>query len=177
TFWGAYESSKRRPVTTLTDLRGNAQLAPAHIGHGYISEHLMIQVGLTAVIDNLGGLPVFSQCLDGQRNGRRAIAEQFQLLQQHLPMPTGLLMISDRGTYSAEHVARLHRHGSYVLCSMRWDDYRAVYDAYADQLCWQQASYLSVEQLRRRRTNSTLPREQYRIAVLKHNLTDPSTKQ
>jgi hypothetical protein len=61
-------------------------------------------------------------------------------LQQHLPMPTGLLMISDRGTYSAEHVARLHRHGSYVLCSMRWDDYRAVYDAHADQLRWQQAS-------------------------------------
>src|SRR5262245_26549278 len=149
TFWGAYESSKRRPVTPLTDLRGDAQLAPAHIGHGYISEHLMIQVGLTAVIDKLGGLPVFSQCLDGQRNGRRAIAEQFQLLQQHLPMPTGLLMISDRGTYSAEHVARLHRHGSYVLCSMRWDDYRAVYDAHADQLRWQQASYLSIEQLRR----------------------------
>src|SRR4249920_220722 len=33
TFWGAYESSKRRPVTPLADLRGDAQLAPAHIGH------------------------------------------------------------------------------------------------------------------------------------------------
>jgi hypothetical protein len=47
---------------------------------------------------------LFNQCLDGQRNGRRALLEQFQLLQQHLPLPTSLLMISDRGTYSADHV-------------------------------------------------------------------------
>jgi hypothetical protein len=177
TFCGAYETSQPRPVTPLTAFRGDAQLPPAHIGHGYISEVLMIQVGLTAVVDSQGGLPVFSQCLDGQRNGRRAIAEQFQLLQQQLPLPTGLLMISDRGTYSADHVSRLYRHGYYALCSMRWNDYQAVYDAQADQLHWQQASFLSVEQRRRRQTNSTLPREQYRLAVLKHALTDPSTRQ
>src|SRR5215831_11456895 len=80
TFWGAYETSQPRPVTPLTALRGNDQLAPAHIGHGYVTKNLMIQVGLTAVVDSHGGLPVFNQCLDGQRNGRRrAIAEQFQL--------------------------------------------------------------------------------------------------
>src|SRR5262249_50684691 len=93
TFYGAYETSQRRPVTPLAAVRGDAQMPPAHIGHGHISPALMIQVGLTAVVDSQGGLPVFSQCLDGQRNGRRAIAEQFQLLQQHLPLPTGLLMI------------------------------------------------------------------------------------
>jgi Domain of unknown function (DUF4277) len=177
TFWGAYETSQRRPVTPLSALRGDAQLPPAHIGHGYVSEALMIQVGLTAVVDGQGSLPVFSQCLDGQRNGRRAIAEQFQLLQQHVPLPTGLLMISDRGTYSADHVSRLYRHGYYALCSMRWNDYQAVYDAHADRLQWEQASFLSVEQRRRRQTNSTLPCEQYRIAVLKHALTDPVTRQ
>ena len=176
TFWGAYEASQRRPATPLSSLRGDGELPPAHIGHGYISEQLMVQVGLTAVVDGLGGLPVFSECLDGQRNGRRAIAEQFQLLQQHLPLRTGLLMISDRGTYSAEHVCRLHRHGSYVLCSMRWNDYQAIYDAQAKRLHWQQASFLSIEQRRRRETQSSLPREQYRIAVLKHDLTDPSTR-
>ena len=177
TFWGAYETSQRRPATPLSALRGDAQLPPAHIGHGYVTEKLMIQVGLTALVDSQGGLPVFSQCLDGQRNGRRAIAEQFQLLQQHVPLPTGLLMISDRGTYSAEHISRLYRHGYYALCSMRWNDYQAVYDAHAQQLHWQQASFLSVEQHRRRQTNSTLPREQYRIAVLKHDLIDPDTRQ
>ena len=45
------------------------------------------------------------------------------------------------------------------------------------RLHWQQASFLSVEQRRRRQTNSTLPREHYRIAVLKHALIDPSTRQ
>src|SRR5262249_2085094 len=169
--------SQPRPATPLSAFRGDAQLAPAHIGHSYVGEELMIQVGLTAVVDSQGGLPVFSQCLDGQRNGCRAIAEQFQLLQQHLPLPTGLLMISDRGTYSADHVSRLYRHGYYALCSMRWDDYRPAYDAHADQLHWQTASFLSIEQPRRRQTNSTLPREQYRLAVLKHTLTDPSTRQ
>src|SRR6516225_7522758 len=167
TFWGAYETSQTRPATPLSALRGDAQLPPAHIGHGYVTEELMIQVGLTAVVDRLGGLPVFSQCLDGQRNGRRAIAEQFHLLQQHLPLPTGLLMISDRGTYSAEHVSRLYRHGYYALCSMRWNDYQAVYDAHAQQLHWQQASFLSVEQHRRRQTNSTLPR------LLNHQMKTP----
>ena len=177
TFWGAYETSKPRPVTPLSALRGDAQLPPAHIGHGYVTENLMIQVGLTAVVDSQGGLPVFSQCLDGQRNGRRAIAEQFQLLQQHMPLPTGLLMISDRGTYSADHVSRLHRHGYFALCSMRWNDYQAVYDDHADLLHWQQASFLSIEQRRRRQCNSTLPREHYRLAVVKHQLIDPSTRQ
>jgi transposase len=177
TFWGAYESSQPRPVTPLSALRGDADLPPAHIGHGYVTEALMIQVGLTAVVDGQGGLPVFGQCLDGQRNGRRAIAEQFQLLQQHLPLPTGLLMISDRGTYSADHVSRLHRHGYYALCSMCWNDYQTVYDTHADQLRWQKASFLSIEQRRRRQTNSTLPREQYRIAVVKHDLVDPDTRE
>jgi Domain of unknown function (DUF4277) len=177
TFCGAYETSQPRPVTLLSALGGDAQLPPAHIGHGYVDEALMIQVGLTAVADGHGGLPVFSQCLDGQRNGRRAIAEQFQLLQQHLPLPTGLLMISDRGTYSAEHVSRLHRHGDYALCSMRWNDYQAVYVAHADRLQWQPASFLSIEQRRRRQAQSTLPHEEYRIAVLKHVLTDPDKRQ
>jgi hypothetical protein len=76
------------------------------------------------VVDSQGGLPVFSQCLDGHRNGRRAILEQFQLLQQHLPLLIGLLMISDRGTYSAEHVHRLHRHRYHALCAMTWHEHQ-----------------------------------------------------
>jgi len=176
-FHGAYETSQPRPATTPSAFRGDAHLPPAHIGHAYIDDVLTIQVGLTTVVDGKGALPVFAHCLDGQRNGRRAITEQFQLLKQNLPLPTGLLMISDRGTYSADHVSRLYRHGYYALCSMRWQDYQAVYDVHADRLKWKQASYLSVEQRRRRQTKSTLPHEQYRIAVLKHSIIDPSTRQ
>jgi hypothetical protein len=103
------------------------------------------------------------------------VREQFQLLQQHLPLPDDLLMISDRGTFSADHVSRLYRQDYHVLCSARWDDFQAIYDAHAERLPWHEASYLSIEQRRRRETSSALPREHYRLAVLQHDLTDPST--
>ena len=164
-------------TTPLEDLRGDGHLVPAHIGHGYLTNHHMLQVGLTALIDKQGALPVFSQCLDGQRHGRLAIREQFQLLQEYLPLPEGMLLISDRGTFSADHVARLHRHGYYALCSMNWADYQANYDQHADSLHWQTASFLSREQQRRRQSGSSLPQEEYRLAVLRHALTDPSTGQ
>lgn len=176
-FYGAYASSRPRPATALDELRGDGQLPPAHIGHGYLTDHHMIHVGLTAAIDNQGALPVFSQCLDGQRHGRLAIREQFQLLNAHLPLPPGMLLTSDRGTFSADHVGRLHRHGYAVLCSMNWGDYQAIYDQHSAALHWQDASFLSREQQRRRDCHSALPHEHYRLAVLKHALTDPSTKE
>ena len=174
-FYGAYDTSLPRPPTALEDLRGDAHLPPAHIGHGYLTDAHMIKVGVSAYVDEHGAVPVFGQCLDGQRQDRRAVREQFQLLQQHLPLPDDLLMISDRGTFSADHVSRLHRHDYRVLCSVRWDDFQGVYDAHAERLQWQEASYLSIEQRRRRQTPSALPREHYRLAVLKHALIDPRT--
>ena len=177
TFYGSYASSRPRPTIALEDLRGDAELPPAHITNGYLTKHHMLQVGMTSVVDERGAVPIFSQCLDGNRNGHTAIREQVQLLDQHLRLPEGTLMISDRGTFSAEHLARLLRHGRHALCSVPWNDYRALYDAHVERLQWQTASYLSIEQQRRRNTNSSLPREEYRIAVLKHQLTDPITHQ
>jgi transposase len=174
-FFGAYPSSKPRPRTALDKLLGDSQLPPAHIGHGHLTKHHMTKVGLTAIVDEQGAVPVFSQCLDGSRQDRRAIREQFQLLGQHLPLPPNLLMVSDRGTFSADHVACLYRHGYHALCSMRWGDYRAVYDKHAAMLKWQNASFLSREQQRRRERLSALPHEHYRLAVLDHALNDPTT--
>src|SRR5262249_59709832 len=68
-----------------------------------------------------------------------------------------------------------HHPGFSALCSMTWHQFQEVYDAHADHLLWQQASFLSIEQRRRRRTNSSLPRERYRIAVLQHAITDAGT--
>jgi hypothetical protein len=68
----------------------------------------------------------------------------------------------------------LHRNGYQMLCAANWKDYRAIYDAHADRLNWQPATFLSIEQQRRRRTHSTLPHERYQIAVLKHTLLDPT---
>jgi transposase len=176
-FYGAYADSTPRPPTLSETLRGNGELPPAHITHGYLSGHKMLQVGLTAVIDELGAIPVLCHVLDGNRNGHPAIKEQFELWGEHLSVPDHVLLISDRGTFSAEHAGRLRRHGHHVLCAVPWNDYRALYDQHEATLSWHDASFLSCEQQRRRDTDSSLPHEHYELAVLRHTLTDPTNQE
>jgi len=178
-FYGAYDGSQPRPLDLpLPPQTPSALFPPAHPTYGHGAEDLqLVQVGVTAVVDDYGALPVFAHVLDGNRNGHIAIEQQCQLLRNYLPPPPDLLMVSDRGTFSAAHVARLERHGQHVLCSVPWRDYRALFDEHRDRLFWLPASYLSLEQKRRRDTNSTLPREHYELAVLHHQLTDPETNE
>jgi transposase len=177
-FYGAYESSQPRPLTTpWPPSAASDGIPPAHITHGHGDDAKLIQVGLTCVVDELGAVPILGQCLDGNRNGHTAIAQQCDWLLQENILQPGALMVSDRGTFSVEHVARLHRHGCHVLCSVPWQDYRSLYDTHAARLNWQRASYLSLEQQRRRDTGSSLPQEYYDVAVVRHTLTDPQTRQ
>jgi transposase len=176
-FWGAYDTSQPRPLDLpLPPQTPSARFPPAHLTYGHGADDVkVVQVGVTAAIDDYGALPVFGHVLDGNRNGHTAIEHQCQLLQSYLPPPPDLLMVSDRGTFSAAHVARLHRHGCNVLCSVPWHEYRTLFDQHRDRLFWLPASYLSLEQKRRRHTSSTLPQEHYELAVLRHQLTDPET--
>jgi transposase len=174
-FYGAYEASQPRPDDTPWPPRSSADVPPAHITHGYAADDKLIHVGITAAVDSLGALPILGQCLDGSHNNHTAIRQQSEwLLDQGLLSP-GALLVSDRGTFSVEHVARLHRHGCHVLCSAPWADYQALYDAQATRLHWQRASFLSLEQQRRREVGSSLPLEHYDLAVVRHALTDPAT--
>jgi hypothetical protein len=176
-FYGAYESSQPRPEDTPWPPTNSRNILPAHVTHGYGDDAKLIQVGITAVVDELGAVPLLGQCLDGNQNGHTAIRQQCDWLRAEGLLRPGALMISDRGTFSVEHVARLHRHGCHVLCSVPWEDYRALYDTNAAHLSWQRASYLSLEQQRRRDTGSSLPQEHYDLAVVRHTLTDPETNQ
>jgi hypothetical protein len=175
---GAYASSQPRLARSPGQpLRGNDQMAPAHACYGYgTKDTKLIQAGQLAIVDDQGAVPVFVHCFDGNRNNHSAIHDTLDLAGQHLDWPDNVLFISDRGTCSIEHIARLHRNGHQVLCAANWKDYRALYDAHADRLEWQQATFLSIEQQRRRRTQSRLPHEQYEIAVLKHTLIDPTDR-
>src|SRR5262249_22146256 len=155
----------------------DASLAPAHICHGYTADTKMLQAGQLAVVDAHGALPVLAHCLDGNRNGNPAIRQTFALAQHHLPLADDLLLFSDRGTCSVEHITRLHRLGYAAVCAAQWQDYRAIYDAHAEQLRWRRASFLSIEQRRRRQHNSALPHDHYELAVLRHTLRDPTTQQ
>ena len=121
-------------------------------------------------------MPVASHLFDGNRNGHTGIAQQYQLLRHYLNLPEDLLLVSDRGTCSAQHFATLREQGHYALCAGQWQDYRALFEQHAAGLEWRDASYLSREQQRRRTTASSLPREHYRLAVVGHQLVDPNTK-
>jgi len=176
-FYGAYESSQPRPTDTPWPPTAGNDVPPAHITHGYGADAKLIQVGVTSVVDELGVVPLLSQCLDGNHNGHTAIREQCDWLLAEGLLRPGALLISDRGTFSVAHVARLHRHGCPVLCSVPWGDYRELYDTHAARLNWRRASYLSLEQQRRRDVGSSLPQEYYELAVVRHTLTDPETEQ
>jgi transposase len=175
-FHGAYEDSQPRPADLpLPPETPSARFPPAHITYGRFSEGKFLQAGVSAFIDSRGALPVFAQILDGNCNGHPAIHQHFELLRRYLPPRPDVMMVSDRGTFSVAHLARLHRHGHPVLCSVPWNDYEPLFLKHRNQLQWQPASYLSIEQQRRRDCNSSLPREHYELAVLKHEFTDPDT--
>jgi hypothetical protein len=121
-FYGAYDSSQPRPPTTPWPPLASTDVPPAHITHGYGDDAKLIQVGVTSVVDDLGAVPILSQCLDGNTNGHTAIRQQSDWLLAAGLLRPGTLLISDRGTFSVEHLARLHRHGCPVLCSVPWED-------------------------------------------------------
>lgn len=175
-FCGSYDGSQPIPdALPLPPTTSAADFPPAHITHGYATRHAkMIHAGLCSVVDDLGAIPIFGHTLSGNHNGKTGIAQQFDLLQHYLH-PDPLLMISDRGTYSAAHVARLQRAGHAALCSVPWCDFQSLFHEHRERLFWNNASYLSVEQKRRRTANSSLPKERNELAVLRHQLTDPDT--
>lgn len=179
TLTGAYESSYPRPELLLGNapMPSDAALDPAHLCHHHDTDDLAFQIGQAAIVDPLGAVPVFAHVLDGNRNHHPAIHQTFELLRQHLPLPPQMRLISDRGTFSIEHLARLHRHGFEVLCAANWSEYRSLYETHAEKLTWEQASYLSLEQQRRRKVPSALPHEHYELAVHKHHISDPTTGQ
>ena len=135
----------------------------------------MIHLGMTTFVDELGPQPLFGHTIDGNQNGRTAVAEGLPLLQKHLRL-NDTVMISDRGTFSSVHLGRVQRAGMHALCSVPWDDVKELFDKQRKNLKWKKASYLSQEQQRRRRQGN-LPKEHYELAVASHEMTDTATKE
>ena len=180
-FQGAYEESEPRDELPADETIPSDEAMPAaHITKGRRMEDAahggrMVHAGLCTHVDEFGPLPIYGHTVGGNQNGHSAVAEQFALIKKHLKPPE-LTMISDRGTYSIVHLARMTNEGFDALCSAPWDDFRALYDERRGVLKWNHASYLSIEQ-QRRRTQGDLPQEHYELAVLRHRLIDPETKQ
>jgi transposase len=174
---GAYDSSAPRGELTVDgQTLSNERLLPAHITTGRPfsdapQDVQLIHAGLCTVVDALGPLPIFGHTVDGNQNGHTAVAEQLALIRQHLRQPE-LTMISDRGTFSAGHLSRLSQAGYHALVAAPWEEVQKLFDQQRSRLKWKQASYLSIEQHRRRKQGN-LPQEHYELAVVQHTWDDP----
>jgi len=176
---GAYETSRPRDELAAGEkVLSDDALPPAHITQGRPMSDApkdvqLIHAGLCTLVDELGPLPIFAHTVGGNQNGHTAVAEQLALIKKHLKPPK-LTMISDRGTFSAGHLLRLHESGYQAIAAAPWDDFRALFDEHRTKLTWKQASYLSIEQ-QRRRTQGSLPKEHYELAVVRHELIERSS--
>jgi transposase len=155
------------------EVRSDARLPPAHITRGRPMSDTpqdvrLLHAGLCTIVDEWGPLPIFGHTVSGNDNGHTAVAEQLALLRKHL-RPAELTMISDRGTFSVGHLRRLEDDGYHAIVAVPWDEFRPLFDQERSALKWKQASYLSIEQQRRRRQGN-LPQEHYELAVLRHEL-------
>jgi transposase len=160
-------------------IRSDNELPAAHITKGRATDDapkgsLMVHAGVCTVVDEFGPLPFFGHTVDGNQNGRTAVDEQLALIRKHLKFKR-MTMFSDRGTYSAGHLLRLRVEDSYAVCSAPWGEFKDLFEKHRKALTWKTASYLSMEQQRRRGTRSDLPQEHYDLAVLRHTLTDDET--
>ena len=185
-FTGSYEGAAARQGVVVKEgdtagtILSDHMLEPAHITKGRATEDApkgskMIHAGLCVQVDEYGPLPIYGHTVDGNQNGRRAVHEQFELFHKHLPK-LKLTMISDRGTYSVGHLLRLKDSGCDAICSAPWGEFSKLFDEKFESLSWSTATYLSIEQQRRREQQSDLPHEGYKLAVLKHTLTDDQTR-
>ena len=134
----------------------------------------MVHAGICTYVDEFGPLPFFGHTIDGNQNGHVAAAEQFALFRKHL-RPAKLTMFSDRGTFSVGHLRRLSKEGYHAVCSAPWHEFRPLFDEHRETLNWKVASYLSIEQQRRRQDKSALPLEHYDLAEVNHTLIDPES--
>ncbi len=157
-------------------IRSDKKLAAAHITKGRATDDapkgsLMVHAGICTAIDEFGPLPFFGHTVDGNQNGHTAIDEQLGLIRKHLKL-NQMTMFSDRGTFSVGHLLRLRDIPSYAVCSAPWGEFKELFEKHRKTLTWKTASYLSIEQQRRRDTGSELPQEHYELAVLRHTLQD-----
>ena len=131
----------------------------------------MLHLGVATYVDKHGGVPLFAHVMDGNENGRAGIEEHLGLMVKHLK-PKSLLKVSDRGTVSVAHLARIRANGFHAICSIPWKDVQTLFDQNHSTLQWQEPTFLSVEQKRRRDCDSSLPLEHYQISSIAHTFKD-----
>jgi transposase len=182
TFFGEYHGSEVRPVVRPDDgdVRMNDRLAAAHITKGRRIDGVrkiskILHTDLCFAADEYGGVPIFAHVQSGNENGITGIADHLALLRKQMPI-NKTVMISDAGTYSVQHVKRSSDDGLNIICAIPKTQARTLYEKHASSLRWNEASYRSIEQQRRRDSRSSLPLEHHKLAEIQHELHDRESK-
>ena len=182
-FTGKYDNSQPRTQRAVeyddqenATVFSNEDLPPAQITKGKPVDDAptgvnMLHLGIATYADKYGGVPLFAHVMDGNENGRAGIEEHLGLMTKHLK-PKSLLKVSDRGTVSVAHLARIRKQGFHAICSLPWRDVENLFAKSSPSLQWQTPTFLSVEQKRRRDRDSALPLEHYKIASVQHTFND-----
>jgi len=107
------------------------------------------QVGVDLANDGKGPVPFFYHSADGSANGHTAVAKNLQHMLKYVK-PNKLLMISDRGCFSAEHAVDLVRkHHFDFISSLTWTNALAnLYDEKKPVM--KEASFLSLKEQHKR---------------------------
>lgn len=107
------------------------------------------QVGVNLANDGKGPVPFFYHTADGSANHHTAVAKNLQHLLTYLK-PKRLLMVTDRGCFSAEHAVRVVHHNFDFISSLTWkDEFSSLYDKEKPKM--QESSFLSINEERKRK--------------------------
>lgn len=129
------------------------------------------QVGVDLANDGKGPVPFFYHSADGGANGHIAVAKNLQHMLKYLK-PKKLLMITDRGCFSAEHAVDLvQKHHFDFISSLTWAQALAnLYDQ--NKPVMKEASFLSLEEQRKRETEKPPETcERYFIGEIPYTIT------
>lgn len=129
------------------------------------------QVGVDLANDGKGPVPFFYHSADGSANGHSAVAKNLQHMLKYVK-PSKLLMISDRGCFSAElAVTLVRKHHFDFINSLTWTEALAnLYDQKKPVL--KEASFLSLKEQRKRQADKPPETwERYGIGEIPYTLT------
>lgn len=144
-FTGEYDNQSENP-SLLPEIQPFRIEMGRHSRPGYHFKEA--QVGVNLADDGKGPLPFFYHSADGGANGHIAVAKNLQHLLKYVK-PKHLLMISDRGCFSAEHAVKLVHERFNFISSLKWqEEYADLYDKKKPKM--QEASFLSIKERKKR---------------------------
>lgn len=108
-----------------------------------------VNLGVNLANDGKGPVPFFFHSADGSANGHKAVAKNLQNMLKYVK-PKRLLMVTDRGCFSAEHAVNIvQTHHFNFISSVTWkDEFAELYDKKKPEM--KEASFLSLREKRKR---------------------------